>query len=291
VILPIKIAECLVPLSIADRIYADFTQGYLSGLEALENKLKRSGSIFGEIPFNRQLVPLRFARQFYLEQVGLQSRFGQLRSQLASGRRLTPEQIVVINDDVYLSLRAAFLKLLDNLASLPFYSPGLETELLQRYETLKKYEGALVKGVIEIAHGIIQFGAASLFSLTAHWYCKWLRNEIIEILAEMREWTDDSLPDLQEKPIVDCMSWDEPTATFYGVEKVEPFDIFNRSDSSYIRVWLPSYSRAAQSAVQGGIPFAQYALTSLELMAQFVIPSDGWPQHPRLSASSACLEF
>jgi hypothetical protein len=272
VILPIKIAECLVPLSIADRIYADFTQGYLAGLEALEHKLKRSGSIFGEIPFNRQLVPLRFARQFYLDQVGLQSRFGQLRSQLASGRRLTPEQIVVVNDEIYLRLRAGFLKLLDNLASLPFYSPELETELLQRYETLKKYESALIKGVIEIAHGIIQFETASFFSLCAHLYCKWLRNEIMEILAEMREWSDDSLPDLQEKPIVDCMSRAEPTATFYGVEKVEAFDIFNRSDSSYIRVWLPSNSGAAQSSVQGGISFAEYADTSLELMLRFVIP-------------------
>lgn len=270
VILPIKIAECLVPLSIADRIYADFTQGYLSGLEALEHKLKRSGSIFGEIPFNRQLVPLRFARQFYLEQVGLQSRFDQLRSQLASGRRLTPEQIVVVNDEVYLSMRASFLKLLDNLASLPFYSPELETDLLQRYETLKNYESALIKGVIEIAHGIIEFETASFFSLTAHWYCKWLRNEIIEIFAQVQE--DDNLPDLQEKPIVDCMSRAEPTATFYGIEKVEAFDIFNRRDSSYIRVWLPSDSRAAQSSVQGGISFAEYADASLELMFRFVIP-------------------
>jgi TIR domain len=47
VILPIKLAECEVPLAIADRLYADFTTGYLAALERLETVLKRLGATAG----------------------------------------------------------------------------------------------------------------------------------------------------------------------------------------------------------------------------------------------------
>ena len=67
VILPIKIGERDVPLSIADRLYVDFTKGYLRGLEQLESLLRRHGVDQLDLPLEQRLISRTFAKGLYLE--------------------------------------------------------------------------------------------------------------------------------------------------------------------------------------------------------------------------------
>ena len=68
VIIPIKIAQCAVPLAIADRLYGDFTRGYLKAVEQLEAFLRRSGIDAAAVPLHQQIIPLVFTKGLYLDQ-------------------------------------------------------------------------------------------------------------------------------------------------------------------------------------------------------------------------------
>lgn len=68
VIIPIKIAACEAPLSIADRIYADFSVGYLRAVETLEIVNLHQMPHIHDVSPDQQILPLAFSRGLILNE-------------------------------------------------------------------------------------------------------------------------------------------------------------------------------------------------------------------------------
>ena len=99
VIIPIKISACEAPLAIADRIYADFTNGYLRGLETLVRVLMRQAPDLQTINPDSQILPLVFYKGLYLERVNSQKIYGKLVPTIKKGREIGAAQIICLRDE------------------------------------------------------------------------------------------------------------------------------------------------------------------------------------------------
>ena len=240
-VLPIKLAPCVLPGTIAHRLYADFTSGYLPGLESLAGVLRKLGAAEVEVPLERQLIPLRFTRGINLQETALQARYDALLPRVRQGGQVIPEQFVVIPDPDYDAMRHGFTAFVENFASHPHFSAEREEHFNERYRWIRKGEQALLTGMAAIGNGVQN----AFFSMTCHWFARILRNELLAMMDEARAFRGDPpLPNIE--PIRGVLNFDDLAAKFYGVPRVTPFDVFHRESGQYIRVWLATDSEIGQ---------------------------------------------
>lgn len=245
IILPIKISECNIPLAIADRVYADFTGAYLVALERLEAQLRRSGAADIEVPLSKELIPLRFTRSLYLDQITLQRRFDKIVTKLSNNTRLVEEQVVVVPDEPYEQTKARFLDFFENFSLSSIYSPDLELDISHAYDSARRGEKALIQGVIEIAHRFVATNECAYFSLAVHWYCRLVRNQILKQFDIERQLTLKPLL-LTEPPIREGLSTALGAAKLFGMKTVLPCDVFNRVTGENIMIWVDKNSEVGE---------------------------------------------
>lgn len=239
VIIPIKIAACDVPLAIADRIYADFSQDYLRALENLEKLLRNSiGGNLNTIPPEKTIVALSFSRGLFLDAVGLQKQYERLAPALKNGRKIVSEQIVIAPDHRLDQMRDVMLRTIETYEERKDYQPDTERYLRSAYETLRKAEAALVDGVVDIANGIVNLDWAC-FADACHWYSRIIRNEILlKLVAVWHFSRPDEVPPLGEGAVLGPISSNNSAAAFFGTKDVRLVDIFDRDTHEYFKAWI-----------------------------------------------------
>jgi len=273
VILPIKIGDCEVPLSIADRLYADVSRGYLQAVDKLTEQLCAEGADTIQIPFDHELVPLRFSRGIYLDDVSLQERFERLVPGLRSGQRLDPSQLVLTPDILFDDLRTMFLQIVEQYDVRPDYSPDIARKLRELYSSHRRIEAGFMSGIVELAHGMMRMNEWAFFGLAAHWFSCLMRTELagrylaVWPLSGRENRTD------ADHIVRSPMSRHEHAAKLFGVSEVFPCDIFRRESRDYIRVWVDTGSEAGiwfRENPQRPLPVKD--LCTPTFMYQYVVP-------------------
>ena len=132
-IVPIRVGDCDVPLSIADRLYADFTSAYLEPLNNLVDRLKQLGVDEMDEPPEHALIPLVFERGIYLDGAQLDHRLASLRPRLADGFRFEAAQFVAAPNSSYQLLRHRLLRRVESIEDDPYFTPKFSADLKSRY--------------------------------------------------------------------------------------------------------------------------------------------------------------
>ncbi len=271
-VLPIKLAPCDLPSEIGDRLYADFTQGYLFGLESLESTMRKLGAANVEVPLERELVPLRFTDSLHLQQVPLQARYESLVARLRGGGRLAPEQFLVVPEPGYDLQRRNFTTFLENFGAHPHFSAEREEHFHNRYQWIKKGERALPEGAAAIANGLIEMNETAFFSMACHWFARIIRNELMAMMDEARAFSGDP-PTTNAHVARGVLNFDEVAAGFFEVKDVTPCDIFDSKTNSYIRVWIDAGAEAGRwFASNPQVPVELRTFWSATLIHKFVVP-------------------
>ena len=124
-VIPIRIADCEIPVSIAGRLYADFSVSYLEPLEQLVAQLRRLGVGAVSEPPEHAVVPLVFEKGIYLERVQLKRRIDSLLPRLANDFEFKAEQFIIAPDEQYLELRRRMIERKEHILGDPYYSPAV----------------------------------------------------------------------------------------------------------------------------------------------------------------------
>lgn len=238
VILPLRIDDCQIPEAVADRLYADFAKGYRAALEALITNLSRVGAADVNVPIEHELIPLRFAKGIYVEEATIQRRYEALVPKLGGGQAMAPEQILVVPDQAYEAVRKSFLATLDTFEDSAAYTPESETEIMRLYESVRRGEAGLKQGIAALATGLVASREWAFFSLSAHWFCRLVRNELIARIDMACRYAgiilEPSVP-----PVHNGLSQATTAAKLFDVSEVRPCDVFNpEPGNEYIRVWV-----------------------------------------------------
>lgn len=273
ILIPVKISPCEAPLSIADRVYADFTAGYLRGLESLEHVLRKYFDDFDGIPPEHRILPLVFSKALYLERIGLQQTYERFVPSIRGGRDLRANQILVAPDEKYDQMRAVLSNTVDGLENDPRYSPDLDREFRLLYEQVRKLEAALPAGALAIANNLVKIDEWAFFSEACHWYARLTRNELLIRLRGAWRFSGKEEPPLGKEVVLQAYSSNKATAEFFGVEKVMSFDVFNPDTREYFKVWLDVASEIGQRfsrMPQGPEKLVHY--WTPDVMYKFIVP-------------------
>jgi TIR domain len=271
VLMPIKIAPCTTPRPIADRVYADFSQNYLRGLESLEKAIRRLVGDLPAIPFEKKMMALSFTRGLFLDGVGLQNQYARLAPDMKRGDRMVPAQIIIAPDQKLDQMRNTLLNAIDIYGQQENYDPEFERKLRASYDTLEKSETALVAGIADIANGVISHQA--LFGESCRWYARIIRNEILCQLENAWSFAHrDEKPPLGTGVVQGGLSSRESAATFFGVDRVQAAWIFRTVDSSGPRnVWIDGRFSAILDVSPGNMVTLS-GLGSTDLIDKYLIP-------------------
>lgn len=281
VLMPIKIAPCTTPRPIADRVYADFSQNYLRGLESLEKAIRKLVGDLPAIPFEKKMMALSFTRGLFLDGVGLQNQYARLAPDMKQGfDRMVPAQILIAPDQKLDQMRNTLLNAIDTYEQQDNYDPEFERKLRASYDTLEKSETALVAGIADIANGVISLDEAH-FGESCRWYARIIRNEILCQLENAWSFArPDEKPPLGTGVIQGGISSKESAATFFGVDRVWAAQIWAERSSPGPRdidilddVWIDIDGRMlAILDLHRGEAITLGRLWSTDLIYKYVIP-------------------
>ncbi len=178
-ILPIRISADELPASLEGRIFADFSRSYFDGLEVLLRELKQRRADKPDIPSEKRIIPLVFARQIFLKT----DLIAEMLKFLPNDYTVRQDQLVVYPCTVYNKLRKELKYRLENLRDDPDYGPALEELLESDYRTLLKLEDALPAGIVEILERGRKTQLSTGYLLRAcEYYARLLRSRIYALL-------------------------------------------------------------------------------------------------------------
>jgi TIR domain len=223
-LIPIKIDDCEPPLKVADRLYADFSLSFSASLSKLIETLTKLGCRNLATSPDRELISLSFTRVADLELASFERTIAHIRKRHGA---VIPAatQIVVNNDREYEELLHRLHHRIDNVASDPFYSAGLEYSLRGTLDLVRRNELYLSQGV-----GLMIVNECHSQSIS--WFCRLLRGRSVYNLwaAQMPDATA-----LAYGQAWDCAGLASDTAAqaFFGVESVKPIVIWPRKEQHH----------------------------------------------------------
>lgn len=233
-ILPIRIAECDIPLALGDRLYADFSASYLEPLERLVSRLSKLGlSILNEPP-EHALVPLVFEKGIYLDSVQLERRIRSLQPRLPDEFKFAFDQLIVAPDERYDELRHRLIYRKEHIEDDPYYTPAFSRDFNDRYNGFLELERRLIEGIQLIVNGYITI-TSPVFDVgdSSYWFARNIRSQILYLL-----WSSQN-PDLSNSIDFgkDCeplpFSTDRSAARFLEVNHVEYISVGPRDEKSH----------------------------------------------------------
>lgn len=224
-VIPIRISDCEIPLSIADRLYADFSSAYLEPLERLVERLKGLGVDGLNEPPDHALVPLIFENGLYLDSVQLERRIASLLPRLPAGFAFSHEQFVIKPEENYSELRRRMVERVEGIESDPYFSPDFSRTFKQRYNAVLDYEKHLIEGIRLIVNGGLSSMGIYDVGLACHWYARLIRSEMLHVLWSSQNPDRPDLIDFGNNcdpaPLGDSTS----AARFFEVEAGDYIDI------------------------------------------------------------------
>ena len=187
-IIPILAEECAIPLKIEDRIYANFSNTYLDGLEKLTKALEKWGINSSHIPFTKQIFPLTFTNSINLKREALEKRIVSLLKLIPNRFNLNKEQFLIKKEQFaleydikYQELRSRLVDRIENIKNDDFYSPDFEDLINREYSHIQKLEEMLIDGLQLMLNNMVIVGnyGPSICCVSAYWYAKIVRSLIL----------------------------------------------------------------------------------------------------------------
>ncbi len=285
-ILPVKLGECAIPLSIRGRLHVNFAQDYASALEQLENALRRRGAAAVQVPFEKQLVPIRLDHSVFVDEVILRNRLSLLRFTPES--RFTADQFVMSPDPVYEALRAKLLRTLQSVEQNPAAPREERNYLKAAYSDLRHGERALQDGLASI----VNFIAARnwnphVITESVFWFVRLWRNRLLVNMWSAQKL--DSPPTITLGPHImkGLFHEHDQTREFYGVDELHEYAVF-RLDAEEVTSVVTGPDRFIDDYLKefaSDLSFAMFLVdANLDTLYKFIIPqifyygyfSHGW---------------
>lgn len=180
-IIPIRLDDCQFPLSIADRLYSDFSNGYVSALEALISVLKRNKVHLIEISPEKTLIPLSFKRGIHLDAESLRKSIKNLVKKTPHGFELSEHQFVTSPDDEYQKLRQKHTQRMENIEKESDTSQSDLDYFTTEYRMILSLESFLLEGLALIINETVFKRQISLYDYAdaCKWYALMTRSSIL----------------------------------------------------------------------------------------------------------------
>jgi hypothetical protein len=181
ILLPIRIDDCDIPVTLADRLYADFSAGYLTALESLAKNLRRRGVVSHEaLAPQRELIPVFFHHGTRLNRLQLQQRLAKLLPRLPDDYLVSADQFRLTADDQYDELRRRMFHRMENLADDPYYSTEFEDDFTGTFQMVLRLEDQLLDGLARIINKRRNlWDDGSAVAMACHWYARMKRAELL----------------------------------------------------------------------------------------------------------------
>lgn len=267
-LIPIRTDAGEIPLKVADRLYADFSDSFSQPLSTLVKALVSAGCRDLQVPADRELLGLSFTNEVHLDTASMQRGYGHVR------RRhphlvLHPEQVLVNDDPEFEALVRKMHRNIDKVGTSQFYSESLENDLRSSAQYIDAMQDHLRTGVAEMLnHGIDP--------LAIYWFAKIVRGRAVYTL-----WSK-QLADDPER-IGYGAAWQNAefgngfsVADFFETERVWTVDIWRRSraDDGHFHLWIDAEEGrkllSDDEAYEGPLQF--YAALGWAAAVKYVFP-------------------
>jgi hypothetical protein len=181
-IIPLKIDDADVPLKLADRIFLDFSKGYLRNLDLLDIELRKWGVHKIAVPVSKRYIPLSFIRYEDVDVTAIETGFRNFMQHNPDKLELTKDQLMLFEEPVYKLLKGRLQDRIDNIADDPYYSPELLHYLKLDFELFQALEDSLKSGVCDILNNYDKPHAHFHLNVALLWFCKIMRCRIMYTL-------------------------------------------------------------------------------------------------------------
>lgn len=284
-LLPIKAADCQIPLKVADRLYADFSRSFLTGVEMLEVALKKLGINRLRMPNERVVVPLLFRKGAFLVTEALRQRLDVLEERHPDVTKIEASQVVALTDETYDVLRRKMVTRFENIEADKYFTPDFARSFGHYYNDVRQDEDALCEGMALLLSLRLKRTQLLFDPLEAgEWYARLVRGRILSSL-----WTTQN-PDDEPDPLLkygrewgcSALVSNGQAAEFFGVEAVELVTIIPDRDvhgSSAFSVWIGSDSSTINALRLNGIFLGPVALADVcpgSELSKYVVPQMLW---------------
>lgn len=230
-LIPIKIDDCNAPLKIADRLYIDFTSSFSLPLSKLEQKLSNDGVRSMAVSSDRELVTISFTKEVHLDTAALNTALEHLRKRHQT-LELAPQQILINDDDDYLSLLNKLHERIDNIASDADFSPDLEHILkITPNEVLNDHQ-LLSKGLSHLINQKHDINAI-------YWFSRIIRGRCVYRLWASQSPRDTEIMSYGENWINAFLISNFDACSFFDTNEIHLVDIWTETDTSNVfKIWI-----------------------------------------------------
>jgi hypothetical protein len=277
IILPIKLDECDPPLAVADRIYADFSQGYQMPFEQLLNAIQKKRAGAAVIPIEHARLPLCYTG-FHLDTLKFESRLTEMHRLYGRPFKMDVNNIMIINDPEYDQLRARMVHRHDNIKRDPYYSVESEQWIRKAYNQVRTVERWHHEGLHAIINGLADFD----FAVTdaCDWYSRLCLHQLLATLYAAQN-PDHEIITLGRDCIANPLLANTTIEKFYGIgESARPgiartiaYDVQDQS-GRHFRVRMPSDEPIASLALEDGVWGMHPLLQNIHLasLGVYIVP-------------------
>jgi len=271
-IIPIKIENCEVPLSVADRVYADFSDSYLQALERFISNIKKLKLHEIEVPTEQQLVPVTFSKGLYLRDLPLEKRVLSILRTASEDFRFSENQIVVSFDETYLKLRERLIRRMENIEDDPFYTPEFERSFSTYYDELFLTEDKLIKGLLLLLNeGVINKHLDPYLVFRAcHWFARIVRTQLYDLLYNCQA-PGDALVEKKSEWDASPLGDNRSAAKFFEVAYVRSVD-FGPGYSPYVHAWIDGEWEMFKDWDEVQLPLRLVDYLTSEVLYKYIVP-------------------
>ena len=237
-LIPIRIDECELPGKLSDRLYADFSKSFSEPMQKLCDVLNRSGARTSPVSPEKELLALEFTRPVDLNKVAFEDACGYLAKRQPS-LQLTERQVVFNADPQEVTLWERLHARIDQIASDPVYSPGLEEDLQWRQKSAQNWETQLRSAMAMLANNAEPIARNASLGDAAYWCARILRTKILGGLSRAQRPNDPDKLSYGSEYRTDFMGSDSTVTVFFSVETVVPVDVWSRRDrTDSLLLWI-----------------------------------------------------
>lgn len=271
-IYPIKLAACTVPVSIKDRIYADFTGSHPEAIEKLAAVLEENGAQNASVPLSRRIVPLVFSNGIHLEKTGFQKQISRIAPEITVTNQIADKQFLCKDDEKLDRLRENLRNLVESYPSHPTYSPDVEQEILLIREQATILNSALPKGIAEITRGLCAMREWAFASEACYWYARRIRSELIAKLERAWRIAGNKEPLYADATNESYLDDRKRMVKVFEISDVLPCTIFSKDYAAYLTLVIDKNSDAGTALCENGMPQTLRSLWSPDLFYKYIVP-------------------
>lgn len=225
-VIPLRIDDTAMP---CDRLHADFaTCGFSEAIDGLAQVLVSKGAADMAVLPEREVLPLRFTRPVDLDAAVLEASWKHMRRRHPD-LVLSPDQIALVEDEDYGSLRRALHHRIDGIAQDPDHTPEAERHLKDMNDLAARLEVVLRTGVAELLNRGKEIDAVL-------WFAK-----IIRARALYRLWTTRMVAGgLGQGWKIAGLDDHKDARDFFGTDELELVDLWRDGHrNGSFTLWLP----------------------------------------------------